>query len=353
MNRLPFLVTLCSVLSVFSCRQSGNTNRNKSTIDAHWKKIPDNWIKKATQFGYKKPDTSILREFARLIKPDTLFNVHTVHDDPDNGFIFNSVYVDLDGDGQNELLCLQGGDLYDPFLCVFKQVNNDWYLIYKEEIETFYSSPTLYVANNYSKNKTFYLRQVYDHGSGVYIDGYSFYKLVDNHVYKCLDLINDAHIYGWGLYMNQAVKSGFEFRGDSDDEVSVDYSYNFFPGSIFKTDCPWCAHDDIQLIKGEDNVDYVYNSKKHKYMLDLATYKNSATDLTASKITCFANFGNDSLFVKAFKRHIDTVLKIGTPQQKKILRKYLFLVNKNKRAVTHELEVTTKAGGTVFYGVKK
>jgi len=350
MNRLPCLIILISVLLVLSCHR---THENNVNINANWKKIPDSWIEKATHFSYKKPDTTLLNEFAKLIKPDTIHNPHAEHINPDYGFVFSSVHVDLDGDGKDELLCLQGWDVDYPYLCLFKQVNGDWYLIYKEDVETFYSSPTLYVANNFTKNKTFYLRRVYDHGSGVYIDGYSFYKLVDNHVYKCLDIINDAHIYGWGLYMNQAVKSGFEFSGDSDDEVSVDYTYNFFPGSIFKTDCSWCAHDDIPLINGEDNVEYIYNSREHKYKLDVATYKNSATDLTASKIACFADFGNDSLFVRAFKRHIDTVLKIGTPQQKKILRKYLLLVNKDKKAITHELEVTTKTGGTTFYGVKK
>lgn len=348
----PACLIICALILLMSC----NRNRVKSneTINPNWKKIPDSWIKKATTYTYsKKPDTALLSEFAKLIKPDTIFNPHAQHVDPDYGFIFNSVHVDLDGDGNDELLCLQGWDVYYPYLCIFKQVNNNWYLIYMEEIETFYSSPTLYVANNYSKNKTFYLRRVYDHGSGVYIDGYSFYKLINTHVYKCLDIINDAHIYGWGLYMNQAVKSSFEFGGDSDDDLSVDYTYNFFPGSIYKADCSWCAHDDISLIKGEDNVYYSYNAKEHKYKLDITNYENTAYDLTGEKIACFGNFGNDSLFVKAFRRHIDTTLKIGTSQQKNILRRYLSLVDKNKTARTEELEVKTKAGGTIFYGPKK
>jgi hypothetical protein len=351
MYRLVRPVIFILILIMASC--NNNKLKNNETINVSWKKIPDSWIKRATQFNYKKADTGLLSEFAKLVKPDTLFNPHTMHVNPDYGFVFNSVRVDLDGDGNDELLCLQGWDVDDPYLCVFKQVNNDWYLIYIEEIATFYNSPILYIANNYSKNKTFYLRRVYDHGSDVYVDGYSFYKLTDNHVYKCLNIVNDAHIDGWGLYINQSVKSAFEFSGDSNDNLSVTYSYNFYPGTIYKTDCPWCSHDDIPLIKGEDVVDYVYKNKEHRYYLDIPAYKNKIDDLTGEKIACFSDFGDDSLFVKAFRRQIDTTIKIGTPQQKKILRKYLLLVDKYKTVKTQELEVKTKAGGTTFYGPKK
>lgn len=351
MHRLARLIALIIVLFMVSCK--GKNSPQKETVNANWKRIPDSWIKKAMHFGYKKPDTTLISEFTKFIKPDTLFNPHTVHVHSDYGPVFNSIYADLDGDGSNEILCLQGWDVYSPYLCVFKERNNNWYLIYMEEVDTFYSSPTLYIANNYSRNKTFYLRRVYDHGSGVYIDGYSFYKLTDNHVYKCLDIVNDAHIYGWGLYMNQSVKSTFEFSGDSRDDISVNYSYNFFPGSIYQTDCSWCAHEDISLIAGENNVDYIYDNRVHKYKLDIPKYNNKADDLTAEKIACFADFGNDSLFIKAFRSHIDTVLKTGTLTQKKILRKYLSLVDKNKTAKTHRLEVKTRVGGTVFYGPAK
>ncbi len=152
--------------------------------------------------------------------------------------------------------------------------------------------------------------------------------------------------------MNQSVKMSFEFSGDSDD-VSVNYSYNFFPGSIYKSDCPWCAHDDIPLINGEDNVDYVFDKKQHLYKLDIPSYNNKPEDLTRQKIACFGAFGNDSLFVNAFRKQIDEKLETGTPLQKKILHQYLASLNKNKTATTQQLEIKKQIGGTVFYGPKK
>lgn len=351
MLRFCCLFMVCAML-LASCGNRSNPSAANHTIDTKWKKISDSWIEKAKRFNYnRREDTSLISEFSKLIGSDTIPYAHTEHVDPDYGRIFNEVSIDLDSDGQAELICLQGWDVYRPVLCLFKQIDGNWYLIYKEQIDTFYGSPTIYVANNYSRNKTFYLRRVYNHGSGVYVDGYSFYKLIDNQVYHCLDIVNDAHIYGWGLFMNQAVKSDFDFRGDMVDEISVNYSYNFFPGSMGTGDCSWCTHEDTPLIKGEDNVTYTYNSKKHKYIFEAAPYQNSATDLTEEKIKCFGDFGNDSLFVHAYRRQIDTVLKMGSPLQKKILKKYLRLVKKDKVAITEELE--PKTNNTTLYGPEK
>lgn len=328
MSRFISLALLTLALLAASCK---NHIESKARVDPGWKKIPDRWIRNAIGFNYGKPDTSLISAFAQLIKPDTLDNPHAEHVDPDYGPVFNAILVDLDGDQNNELVCLQGWDVTEPYLCVFEQKGGNWYLIYKEEVSTFYSSPTLVVANNYSKNKTFYLDRVYDHGSGVYIGGYSFYKLVDDHVYKCLDIINDAHLYGWSPTLNQAVTSSFEFS-DYSDEVSVSYNYSFFPGMMEKSDCPLCASDSIPYIKGEGGVIYSYNQKEHKYTLNIPAYANGAEDLTDDKISCFADMGNDSLFIAAFRRQIDTTLKIGALKQRLILRQYLSLVDRNRTA---------------------
>ena len=349
MNR-ACLIIFIPLFFVLSCHSD---KANNQPINKTWVKVPDNWISRALHFKYGKVDTTLLHEFANFIKPDTLNNPKTEHVDPNYGLIFNCIAVDLDGDQQDELVCLVGWDVYDPYLGVLKQINGAWYLIYKEEIYTFYNSPTIYVANNYSGKKTFYLNRVYDHGSGVYINGSSFYKLDNNQVYKCLDIINDAHIYGWGLYMNQAVKTSFEFSGDDKDELTVDYTYNFFPGAVKEGDCPWCANEEIPLVKGDDNVYYQWDNKQHKYKLDIPKYKSGSDDLTEKKIACFGDFGNDTLFVDAFRDQINETLKTGTAQQKKILKKYLALVKRDKIAKTGNLIKTTEAGGTSFYGVDK
>lgn len=350
MYRACYLIFLTILLA--SCDHQKPSYSSATSVPPHGKRIPDTWIEKLRHRSYTVKDSSLLPEFEKAIAPDTIYHPQTAHINSDCCKVINTMFVDLDGDTGEEMVSLLGWDEYSPYLCLFKQYDGVWYLIYKELVETFYSAPTLTVANNYSKNKPFYLRHVDNHGSGVYQDSYSIYKLIDGKVYKCLDLINDAHIYGWGLLMNQEVTSTFEFSQQQSDYVSVTYKYRFFPGAIYREDYQWCSNSDLTLLQDEYSIDYQWNTKTNKYELK-APSKAQSTGLTAEKIACFGDFGNDSLFVKAFAPEIENVLKDGTPKQKKTIKDYLKKVRSYGTARTEELEIKATTGNTTFYGPKK
>jgi hypothetical protein len=347
------LFVLAVALIVSACEHSvKNIYLNPSKPDNYQVniKIPTAWIEKLRGFDYSRNTKTILKEFEGFIKPDTLIS-NGAHTDTDYGRMVAPIFTDLDEDQGDELICLIGWGDYDPSLCVFKKKQNDWYLIYLEDVHTFYSAPAISIANNFSRNKTFYFRHVNDHGSGVYADSYAFYKVIGNRVYKCLDLVNEARIQGWGLFLNQDIKMEFDFNGDSDG-LWVKFTYNFYHTIVKSGKQAWEGGDDVSLIQGEDGVGYKWNNKIKKYELDVNNAQVAADELTDQKITCFGNFGNDTLFVKAFRRQIDTLLKIGSAQQKKILTQYLNEVKKDKKVVTEELEVKSHAGGTNFYDPK-
>jgi hypothetical protein len=344
MRRLLYLL-LTFTLAVSACKHADkNIHLNKRKPDDYQVKIkiPAEWIEKVRGFDYSRNTKPLLREFENFIKPDTLINENADHVDSDYGRMFDPLFVDLDSEPGDELICLLGWDISCPSLVVFKKQLGDWYLIYLEQVNTFYSAPVLSVANNFSPNKTFYYRQVDGHGSDVYFDSYNFYKLIDGKVYKCLNLTGENHSYGGGsyrLYMNQEIRSRFEFSGDDSDYINVGFSYNFFIGKV------------DPLINAGNSVGYKWDGKNRTYKLDILPYQNKADGLIAQKIDCFANF-SDSLFVKAFKGEIDEVLKTGTPQQKKILRQYLDQVKKDKKTKT-EMELITLPGGATYYAPKE
>jgi len=326
---------------------------NESFMDNHVRiKIPAEWIEKVRHYKYNRQDTSLLVEFERLIAPKTLDGDGPDHNSAEEGCVFDPMFANLDGAAVDELICFLGWDDTAPYFTVFKKISGAWYLVYLEEIHTFYDKPFISVAGNFSTNKIFYFRHVDDHGSGVYTDSYSFYRLINNRVYNCLNIVNEAHIYGWGLFINQEIKARLDFSGGDDDYIAVDYDYNFFAGAIDKEDSSWCAHTDIPLIKGDDRVYFEWDKGTKTYRFQKPV-DNNMSDLTARKIACFGDFGNDTLFVRAFRSDINETLKSGTLQQKKILRRYLTMVKQDKKARTEELEEKSNAGGTKFYGPKK
>ena len=344
MYRLFLALSLCPYC--FAYAQNGHKDTANYNVRI---KIPSAWIEKVRRYDYKG-DNGLFGDFEKFIAPRSLKSNNVTEDGPDIARVFNPIFANLDGAATDELICFMGTDETSPYLTVFKKISGSWYLLYLEEIDTFYDIPAVSIAGNFSKNKIFYFDHVDEHGSGIYVASYSFYKLVNNRVYKCLSLLDDAHIYGWGLFMNQAVKTRFKFSGDNDD-INVFYSYNFFPGAVKDGDCPWCSNEDIPLVSGDDNIFYEWDATLKKYKLSKPV-DDGSDNLTAQKIACFGDFGNDKLFVKAFRKAIDEKLKEGTPEQKKLLKQYLALVAKNGKAITEELEEKGNTGHTKYYGPK-
>jgi len=282
--------------------------RKENTIS--YTRVPDKWIEELKKYDYsKKQNPDILDMYGKLISPDTLIGTKA---HIDNGFV-NCIQVDLDGDNVPEIIGLFGWDLEYPELAVFKQINNTWYLLYRETFHMFYKQPELVVANNFSKNKVFYIRWLHERGSGVYCDAYHFYKLIDNKVYPCLEIVNKASIMGWGLTLNQDVSSKIEFNSTDSDLIAVQYKYNFFPGAVDDNDKEWDSHEDVSLVKGENYIDYYWDKKEHRYLAEKQDWDDG---LTVDKIRCFEEMGNDSLFVKAFNPEIQKNLKEGSKLQK-------------------------------------
>ena len=294
---------------------------------------------------------TLIREFEKLISPDTLVLPYYGNPRQEDG-ILNPIITNLDNDEQEEIIALIGWTENYPMLTVFKQIDKQWYLIFIETFHVHYSSPELNIANVPSKNKTFYIRWLYERGSGIFRDSYHFYKLIDNKVYHCLELVNEAQIFGWGLYLNQQVQSSFKFNSSTADKIWVVYDYNFFPGAVYDTDAPWDAHIDISFVKGEQGVSYQWDSLPHSYKLHFYSQKD---DLTDQKIACFGAFGNDSLFAIAFDYELKETLEKGTEKQKKLLAKYFELAKTSSTvpSPTGGLEEKGQVGGLKFYGAKK
>lgn len=316
-------------------------------------KIPTEWIEKLFKYDYKNNKKEFLEQFEGYIKPYSLDG--SAYLNHPNDWVLNPMFVNLDNDPENEIIGLFGWSQEHPVLAVFKKIDKSWFLLYLEPFFMKYQPPELQVANDFSANKTFYIRRVYDGGSGIYRDAYDFYKIINNRVYPCLELINEARIYGWGLYLNQKVNMKFKFNSANADNLWVTYDYSFFPGAIYDNDVLWGAHEEISFVKGENKgVSYSWDTISNTYQ-PFIYFDTLKEGLTKDKIACLGAFGNDTLFVKAFKYEIDQTLERGGDEQKTQLQKYLDIVRAKGKAVSPngELEEKNQQGGTKFYGVKQ
>lgn len=344
------LIGLCSL----RCTSPAKTTPKTAGVQ-----VPTEWVEKVRHYDYKKDNLSLLKDFEQFIEPDTLDGAsESLHlgkglVEPRPASSFTPLFVNLDEEPSEELIGVLRYARCKPMLFVVKMIGSSWYLLHHESIFVHNEEPELLVANSPSANKTFYVRALQESGSGIYRDSYRFYKLIDNKVVLCLEVPNEAKIYGWGLYLNQEVNLALRFASTGDDAIETLYKYSFFPGPVLAHDMSWSAHPEIYLVKGEGSAFYKWNASTMTYQYE--TFGSESPDeLTKSKIATFGDFGNDSLFVRAYAYEIGEMLHEGTPVAKQLLNAYLTAVKHGRKSTVHleELEEKKAMNGTRFYGPK-
>lgn len=322
-RRHSCLALLC-VLAFSQCTSPATPVKMAGT------KVPTEWIEKVRT--YDKQDTLLLlKQFEGFLAADTIDDAKgsphsgkNVLDDRPTGSI-RPVFVNLDDDPAKELVGIFNYGREYQNLAVFKLIGNSWYLLYHESFYDFYNASELKVANSASPNKVFYINCLYERGSGVYRDAYRFFKLIDNKVYPCLEIPKMAHIYGWGLCLNQEDSTRFLIDSARADNIMVAYCYNFFPGYEYNT--PKSQQVDMSFAKGEKIVWYKWNKNTFTYEPALS---NKPDEMSKDKIANLSRFGDDSLFIKAFAYEIDEIFKTASPKQKQCLERYLEFVKSKK-----------------------
>ena len=332
-----FLLLILEVF-LFSCKvkplEMQETNQSKTPAenknDYNVKIVmPIQWINKVFEFDYNDDSNSLAGEFADIISSYNLIDEEETTQldrfrDKDNiPWYINYMIANLDEEPEPEIIAIFGlpTQVYQVLL-VFKKINKNWYLLYYEPFYVHYDPPELYIANNYSPNKAFFIRKLHGRGSGLFQDAHHFYKLIDGKIYPCLVLLNESRIYGWGLTLNQDINSNFKFNSSAIDELWVTYNYHFFAGPVYEEDAPWGSHTEISFVKGKDAIGYTWDNEDKKYIPNFYTY--SPDNLTEERITCFWTLGdNDELFIKAFDYEIRKTLENGSKEEKEILQWYI------------------------------
>lgn len=274
------------------------------------KQIPDAWITKLKKFDFKSSPNELVKEFETVIAPNQISPF-------EKEALLNPTFVNVDEDGQDEVLLLVGGEnlpwKYDHNLCIIKQINNKWTLIHSEPLK--HTSPTLHIVSKLSPYKVFYVTQKGDGILGPYSgwrEDVRLYKLIDNKVHLCLTVLDglDYHITPW--LTHQEVSTTIHIAEGS---IWVAYHYNY----LFRL-----AQENYgltSLLHGRAIVEYVWDKEQKQY---LPKFTN---EVTTEKL---ASLEGKADFQKPFQKELEEILVSGSDLQKNAYRQYLEERNKGK-----------------------
>lgn len=242
----------------------------------------------------------------------------------DKYFIMNPIFVDLNSDNQNEIICSFGHLENYLTIGIFKKLEDKWNCIFFEDFGNHYNGVELNILNNSSKNKVISVTHLEERGSGIYKEVVYFFKLIKNEVKPCLRILKEARINGW-VFLNQTVTSDYSISNIyNQDNIWVNYKYRYYPveynGKLGNEDF------ELTIIEGKEAIIYDWDDIKQEY---IPKFKSESDNYGLSKeqIRCFEDFGNDSLIIQSFQKDFEHIKREGSEIQKGIVKRYTEMIN--------------------------
>lgn len=226
-------------------------------------KIPTHLVEKLAAFNYEDSSDSLLLELNNYLPTkDTLYTSII----KDSNLTVLMVNIDDDLSPEIILTCSEKDNSDNVYLCIFDLQENNWYLIYKENIWIFNQGfPILQVANTTSRNKLFFIQHLEDYGTGMFLSKYHFYKMIDKQIYKVVnitkeDLLND-------LRLETSIHLQNIDFGKSTLELSYSYSIDIYDKTMIEGKLSVSYDWDIINLRFYPARVYFYNPQKSSLKL--------------------------------------------------------------------------------------
>ncbi len=262
--------------------------------------------------------------------------------EPLDGSLLHSLQVDLDEDPETELLLLLGGVWNSSHFAVIDRQQGQWVLLYLAPAEHNYETLSIQVFSLPEASPLFGHKLLETRGTGIFKEVWLGYRLLEGRVYPCLRVPTRAHIYGWGLNLNQVCLSQFGVEDPAGEFVEVICHYHFFPGSWLEGNLPWEGNDTKVLAKGSAHYLMTWDSVSYQY----APSFNSNDDFNETSLLATEEFGSDSLFIAGFANQIAGGLESGDREQRRLVRAYLDRAAEGAEGV----QLLGETSGMKFYG---
>lgn len=217
---IAVLIIILSISGLENTAESGTKKRELSgqASEVNITSVDARWLQKALLYDYKSDARPLVKEFAQAHPSEALPRDTKL----DSEAYLNIMTVYLDEIPEPEHLLFIGQDQAHTMLYVIARRGEQWTIIFEEYVDMFNEEPELYIINQDSRNKLFYIRMLQERGSGVWLLTYRFYKMVGGTVYDVLDIVQQSNLMLEPSDLYEHVDA--IVRGDSDG-IFVTYKY--------------------------------------------------------------------------------------------------------------------------------
>ncbi len=231
------------------------------------------------------------------------------------------LYDNFDADADNELIIFMGY-VWESEVFAFDKIDNQWFLIYREDITLGNSLDLDYGISPVKDTPLIRVKHRAGGGTGMYMDEYFFYRFTKNGFKKVLTL-GGKHWVSSGsiLYLNFNLNTQF-------------YTYSFGGIEIFMESKYYLPHYDnnnnpfkeVILFEEDLTFNFEWNERKEEYQITPS--KDSSLSIEQKKFL-ISQQENQNLFYQLFKAEIKETRKTLSKEETEILDKWIEYVEKS------------------------
>ncbi len=307
------VVVTVTLLATGGCRRSEEpkTPRPVTSGAEHGPslgRVDPNWLERAQRYDQASGAAALVREFARAHPSKALEQGLS----PGEGAYLNLTTVNLDEDPEPEHLLFIGADAAHTMFYVIDRRGDEWAIAFEEYVDLFNEEPELYVLNQPSPNKVFYLRTLHERGSGIWLFTYRFFRLIGGRVHEALEIVQESNLQ---LDASELYQNAESIVRSSPDGISVKYRYRFAPSQRLLIELGvlkgYSEDSRVVLIDDEDTVSYTWDGERNQLVP-----RASGEGLTEEKVRCLMDLGKADRFATAFGAELKELATKGSAAQK-------------------------------------
>ena len=231
------------------------------------------------------------------------------------------LYDNFDADEDNELIIFMGY-VWESEIFAFDKIDNQWFLIYREDITLGNSLDLEYGISPMKDTPLIRVKHRAGSGTGMYIDAYFFYRFTKNGLKKVLEVAGRHEVSsGSMLYLNFNLNNKFytHSSGGIDAIIQSEFYLPYYDKEAKE-------EKYIVLFKRDITISFEWNKEKEEYQPIFPKENNLSKE---QQEFLLLQKENQNLFYQLFKSEIEETRKKLSKEDIKILDEWIKYVEES------------------------